>query len=176
MVKQLLLRTLTPALNTTAKHAQRVEPDNVDEATFRSFVVAELKRQRPDAMCYVEWQRIDLFLCVDDRRALIEFKYYWNRRKLRHNGRPSGYKGGPSKGNEDDFRRCVRKLSAYDVIPDAKKFVVLVYEAQHPPARHRLAFTYPASYKHLKPYGVATEQTIKHDHPDLFVCKLATVV
>ena len=151
-------------------HAQLVELANTDEATFRSFFIAELKRQMPSAMCQTEWHRYDLLVQVEGRNALIEFKYYINRRTLELTGKLGKWKGEAGTQNEDEFWKCVDKLRKNTRQPIHAKYLILVYERNYP---RRSMYSFTKSYDSLS-RGDRFSRVLDVDHAmsDVLRCKL----
>jgi len=116
-VKKRLKAVLLAAMSRLRSHAKRVELPNVDESTFRSFFLAELRRRYP-AKCETEWKRFDLFVDWPGNRTLIEFKFYLYK----------GRKGGPSFKNRREFDACKEKLLKHDGDEIVTKWLVLVYQ------------------------------------------------
>ena len=112
LMEALLKESIELAMRIVSDHALLVGRDNVDEATFRSFIIAEIIRREPKAKCQTEWRRFDLLVQVNSDAALIEIKFYLGiRRSLLLDGTLGKWKGGPgARTNEREFRQCMVKL------------------------------------------------------------------
>lgn len=115
--REMLRRCLAAALGRLRSHADpaKIEIGDVDEKTFRFFVLAEIKRLDQEAKCQPEWNTIDLVVTTSaGRNIAIEFKFYVLRRSYPLNSvrraKPR-WKGGAGKNNFRDFAKCVKKLS-----------------------------------------------------------------
>ncbi|MGA2258716.1 MAG: hypothetical protein ABSG53_28955 [Thermoguttaceae bacterium] len=114
--REMLRRCLAAAIGRLRSHAEpaRIDIADVDEKAFRFFVLAEIKRLDPGAICQPEWKTIDLVVTTSTGRNIaIEFKFYVLRRTYPlnsdRNARPR-WKGGAGKNNFRNFATCVRKL------------------------------------------------------------------
>jgi len=127
-------------------HADVVGIQNTDEATFRSFFLAELRRRFPKAACQTEWFRYDLLVQHARRNILIEFKYYLTRPLVGLDGSRVRWKGGAGPKNEGEFRTCVAKLRHCKHAPIHAKYLVLAYERNTP---RKSGASFHASYRDL---------------------------
>ena len=170
----LLPDTLAAALASLREHSTLVGLFNVDESTFRSFVLAELKRRVPDANCQTEWEkmRADLLFQSPERNVLIEFKFYITRPMHALDGSFLRWKGWAGPENEDDFRHCVEKVKAIRLKEIDDKFIVVVHELS---TTRRSKYSFEESYRDLSRFGLDSTQTIKHSFDDTLVCKLTRI-
>ncbi|HET6441853.1 MAG TPA: hypothetical protein VFH53_05700, partial [Phycisphaerae bacterium] len=93
---------MAAAIEKMKAHVELVERENVDESTFRSFLLAEIKRRRPEARCQTEWHRFDLLVQSGTLTALVELKFYITRRTRDLDGCSGQFKGGASKKNKGE--------------------------------------------------------------------------
>jgi len=151
------------------EHAGLVGLNNIDESTFRSFVMAELGRNRPNVKLHTEWEhRVDLLLQRDNENALVEFKFYVPRRMYSLTGQHVKWKGGAGLKNRDEFRKCLEKLRALQLTDIHHRFLVLAYAAAtEKPGKHSPA----GSYGSLESFGIDHVDLVDHSYPEM-VCKL----
>lgn len=104
---------------------------------------------------FLECSRIDLVLASGDLRAFVEFKYYWHALRYHpYEGQQTGFKGGPSEKNVQEFRSCVNQLADRDSPPGLSKYIVLFYADRA--EAHQRKHTYG---KHYDDY--------RHDQPNV---------
>jgi hypothetical protein len=102
--------------------------DRWNESVFRYCFCRSLHTAYPQIQQFVECSRIDLVLRQERRSAFIEFKFYQRARQFDpYDGRPRGYKGGPSLKNMREFQTCVHRLHERPTVAGLSKYVVLVY-------------------------------------------------
>src|SRR5689334_22381341 len=103
-MQALIEECIEGAMRTVTDHALLIGHENVDEATFRSFLIAEIKRRHPNARCQTEWRLFDLLLQFENDAALIEIKFYFSaKRTILVDGSVGDWKGGPGVQNEREF-------------------------------------------------------------------------
>ncbi len=153
------------------RHLKLVGGNNADEATFRSFLLAEVMRLAPKAKGQIEWHRFDLLLQCRNENALVEIKFYMPDRTFALDGTPGKWKGWASLKNEQEFCDCVDKLSeTQDNIHH--KFLILVYETDSSrPGKH----SFRKSYDDLTRFGISDVQVIHHSYAARAVCKLIRI-
>ena len=78
-MRELLREAVQNALDTARRHGKLVGIQNMDESTFRSFVLAELRRLCPEASCQIEWHHVDLLVQANGETAPVEFKWWFCR-------------------------------------------------------------------------------------------------
>jgi len=172
-MRDLLKESVAAAIGKMKAHADLVELTNVDESTFRSFLLAEIKCRRPEARCQTEWHRFDLLVQIDTASALVEFKFYITRRTRELDGRAGPFKGGASKKNEDEFDACVEKLHSYPDPTVAHKYLILVYEKTSP---KRSKCTFARSYDTLPADPrIRSVMDVPHCMADTLACKIIEV-
>jgi len=175
----LLKASLERAMQALNNHAKRVKHvnmnmyDNVDESTFRSFLLAEIMRRERNAMCQTEWHRSDLLVQLGRAAALVEIKFYFTRRTYSLDGTGSGWKGGPGSKNEAEFEKCIDKLRHSDLPEITHKFLVLVYFCGT--IKERGSRSYGSSYDDVRRFGLTTVKTIEHCDSQSVACKLIRV-
>jgi len=171
-MRQLLLKSLSAAMLRIKKHARLVDLNNIDESTFRSFVMAELRRNRPDVILHTEWEhRVDLLLQCNNENAVVEFKFYVPKRMYSLTGQHVKWKGGAGLKNQSEFRQCLEKLRALQLADIQHRFLVLAYAATtEKPGKHSPA----GSYGSLESFGVDRVDLVKHAFAEM-VCKLIDV-
>lgn len=154
MICDLLRLALPSALSQLAAISQRIELRNTDEFTFRSLVCVALKSLEPGLQLETEWNFHDLAVFGSNGHALIEFKYYIHREKRGIDGRPTGWKGGPSSGNEKECRRCVDDLRARALPPAWEKLMVVLYELDRGQGRgYQRSYDDPVRVLEISPYA-----------------------
>lgn len=131
-MRELLRQAVQNALKTVRGHEDLVGMQNIDESTFRSFVLAELKRLRPEATCQTEWNRVDLLVQVNGEVAAVEFKWWFCKKTTQLDGVNEHWKGGPGAQNETEFWDCVGKIHSQCPPGINWKFVILAYESVRP--------------------------------------------
>ncbi len=180
-----MIETLRGSLQAAMEEAKRysglINWEDINEAVFRFLVMVEIRKLEPSAKCQAEWKTYDLVVTTEKGSFVIEFKFYgYPRRYNVTSMQAEGRKGGPSKKNEGEFRRCLNKLRnpkpPIDV-PIAGKYLVLVYELR--PGDWKGHNSYETSYADLalvEDFGVtaADVETIQHSDTG-HVCKLITV-
>jgi len=158
----------------------KTEIADIDEFTFRFFVLAEIKRRYPDAICQPEWNGIDLVVTTSTGRTIaIEFKFYVLRKTYpldaKSDAKPH-WKGGAGANNRRNFDTCVRKLSALRHKGIDEKYLVLVYDRR----KHGRKTSFEDSYcdsklkEQYEQYGVDA-RTIENCWGDHVACKLIQV-
>jgi len=168
-----IISALEHSMHHFKAHAERVGLPNTDEATFRSFFLAELKRLAPSAECQTEWHKFDLLLQAGGVNSLIEFKYYISRRTREIDGTLGGWKGGAGPQNESEFRQCVEKLRRCSYQPIHHKYLILVYERE---CERRSRYSFARSYDALcDGDGIAEVHTVSHPSHDQLTCKLLRI-
>lgn len=99
-----------------------------NESVLRYYFCRSLATTYPRVQQFVECDKIDLVLRRPPWVAFIEFKFY--RLPCRHDpydGRPCGFKGGPSRKNVREFQTCIDRLHERPFMPHLSKYVVLIY-------------------------------------------------
>jgi hypothetical protein len=170
-MQKLLIKALRSAMSTLERHLKLVGGNNADEATFRSFLLAEIVRTAPKAKGQIEWHRFDLLLQHRNENALVEIKFYMPDRTIGLDGTPGNWKGGASLKNEQEFCKCVSKLK--DTQNDIHhKFLILVYESN---SERTGKHSFAKSYDDLTRFGVSEVHTIDHTYATRAVCKLIRI-
>ena len=82
-----------------------------NESVFRYLFVRAFLRRNPEAVCYVEWNRIDLVVQCFGKNALVEFKFFHAEIVYNLNGKRLRPKGGAGKKNFREFCKCMAKLA-----------------------------------------------------------------
>lgn len=161
-------------MNRLDEHAKLVGFENVDEFTFRSFVLAEIKRFRPGAKCQIEWSYYDLMVWTSKTLNLIEFKFFYGPGRSLSLDKPKlgAWKGGPSAQNAKEFKECVDKLLACET-QNAVRYLVLVYRRRSNKPKGKLS--YQQFYDDLSQYGFADAITINHSDDEDVTCKLIVI-
>ena len=169
-----LIRVLSATMVRLQEQVRFVGLPNTDEATYRSFFLAEVSRQLPQLTCETEWNRVDLLLQHGSRNVLIEFKYYVERRSRQLDGSLGHWKGGPGPKNESEFWTCVEQLAECTFEPIYRKYLILVY--QRGSVRGGTRYSYSLSYDSLTP-GSSIERVIRVPHvmDSLLACNLIRV-
>jgi len=146
----MLRKCLAAAMTQLHSHAEHTGIDiaDVDESTFRFFVLAEIKRRYPRTKCQREWKRIDLLVTTSTgQHVAIEFKFYVLRKAYPldsdGNSKPH-WKGSASKQNKGEFDKCIKKLR--DLKEIHEKYLVLVYDRK----QHDGKTSFEESYCDLK--------------------------
>ncbi len=153
------------------RHLNLVGENNADEATFRSFLFAEIMRLAPKTKGQIEWDRYDLLLLCGKDKALVEIKFYMPGRNMDVDGSQGNWKGGASLQNEQEFCECVNKLrKPQDHI--SHKFLILVYETK---SKRASKHSFSKSYDDLTKFGLSDVQTIDHSFTSGAVCKLIRI-
>jgi len=160
-MREMLRKCLAAAMTQLHSHAEHAGIDiaDVDESTFRFFVLAEIKRRYPDTKCQREWKSIDLLVQTSARRNIaIEFKFYVLRRAYPldsdGNSKPH-WKGSASKANNGEFNKCVKKLLDLPYKEIHERYLVLVYDRK----KHGGKTSFEESYCNLKKrFGVAANK------------------
>ena len=165
---ELLITAITSAMKRLKEQADLVSLENVDESTFRSFVMAELKREAQNVKLQTEWRnRVDLLVQDATCNAIVEFKFYVRRALRSLHGEHVHWKGGPSLKNEDEFRKCIEKTRSFTDSSVTHKFVVIVFEVE-PDAEGN---SYVKSYGDLTRFGVERVHNIE-SCDDRLACKV----
>lgn len=165
----LLTSSLTAAMDRLRQHSDLIGLTNLDEATFRSFVIAELNRHSPDVHCQTEWNRFDLLLQRGKSNVLIEFKFFLSRPLYGLDGKLIRWKGGPGKENEGEFKSCISKLKRAEIEGIEKKFIILAFERNHPRIGSR---SYANCYADLSAFGINSAFSIEHSFDNVLDCRL----
>jgi len=172
-MRRMLKNALAGAMHRLKDHAELVGLANVDEFTFRSLVLAEIMRRDTNARCQTEWHRFDLLVQRQTRNAIIEFKFYLNRKTVEVDGTSGDWKGGAGKKNEKEFWACVRKLHQDRNPRIHNRYLVLVYDMEYP---KRSPCSFVASYDGLAPSREIKSVTrITHCLDTRLACKLIEV-
>ena len=148
-MRELLCQAVQNAMETVRLHEELVGIQNIDESTFRSFVLAELKRLCPEANCQTEWHRVDLLVQANGESAAVEFKWWFCRRTTELNCVTGHWKGGPGVQNEREFWQRVGQLHSECPPGIDRKFIILAYESVRPNPRGHNSFR--GSYDDLGP-------------------------
>ncbi len=168
-----LEQILQKAMTRLREHSELVGLANVEEFTFRAFVMAEIMGACPTARCQAEWHKVDLLVQRDGLNALVEFKFYLTRRTVLLDGSPSHWKGGASRKNLSEFQKCVEKLRNFENSEIHRKFLVLVYEALYP---KKSRYSFGMFYDQIKPDKQMTSvDAISHVMEDRVTCKLIQI-
>lgn len=141
------------------RHADQIGIANVDEFTFRAFVMASITEQCPDARLQSEWRKFDLLVQAPTETHLIEFKCYVLRRTINLDGTPGTWKGSAGPKNEGEFWKNIQKLQQAQLPPIDGRHMVLCYE--HSPTR-RSRYSFEMSYGSIKP-GQAIREVRRFD-------------
>jgi hypothetical protein len=174
-IQSLVQQSLRSAMSCLEKHSKLVGFQNVDESTFRSFVLAEIMRLDPDAKCQTEWQRFDLLVQAKDQNAVLEFKFFYGPRRTKNlDGSDGAWKGGPSLKNEREFQQCVEKLIEERRPEIEYKFLVLVYRKGI--SKIASKHSYESSYSNLSRFKIQHFEIIDHEDRDNVACNLIHVV
>jgi len=169
----MLKESVAAAIEKMEAHADLVELANVDESTFRSFLLAEIKRRRPEARCQTEWHLFDLLVQIDTASALVELKFYITRRTRDLDGCSGQFKGGASKKNEGEFWHCVQKMHHNSMKGVAHKYLILVYEKTYP---KRSKCSFARSYDNLAAGPmIRSVMDVPHCMADTLACKIIEV-
>ncbi len=169
LMRKLLLESLSAAMLQMKEQACLVGLNNINESTFRFLVMAELQRNRPDVRLQAEWEHhVDLLLQCGKENALVEFKFYVPRRLYSLTGQHIRWKGGAGLKNQDEFRKCVKKLRALQLADIHHRFLVLAYAAAtEKPSKYSPA----GSYGSLESFGIDRVDLVDHTYAEM-VCKL----
>ncbi len=123
-----------------------------DESVLRYHFGRLLATDYPEVEQLVECDTIDLVLRRPPSVAFIEFKLYRKARRLDpYDGRPRGYKGGPSLQNVREFQACVDQLHERrsKAHLDLSKYIILVYADSTDVSRSNRRFSrYYDDYHH----------------------------
>jgi len=172
-MRDLLKESVAAAIEKMKAHSELVERENVDESTFRLFLLAEIKRRRPEARCQTEWHRFDLLVQIDTVSALVEIKFYITRRTRELDGRSGPYKGGASKKNKDEFWACVPKMHHNPIRGVAQKYLILIYEKTSPKHSN---YSFARSYDTLPADPrIRSVMDVPHCMADTLACKIIEI-
>lgn len=171
-MEELIRGSLITAMARMQEHVALVELSNVDESTFRSFLLAEIKKRAPLAQCQTEWQRFDLLVQSGGCNAIVELKFYMTRPMNSLNGKHLRWKGWASPENEADFQKCVQKLRGTRIVGIDCKFIVLVFEAS---TSRKSKYTFTKSYEDLGRFNVLREIPVEHGFAEHLMCKFAQI-
>lgn len=164
---------LAAAMHRLRDHAALVCLTNVDESTFRSFVLTEVKRRDRSTKCQTEWHSIDLLVQTAKQNIAVELKFYIRRRTVGLDRKPGDWKSGPGRQNEREFWECVEKLHGLGWPGIDRKYIVLVYERGTPPNCRK---SFDEDYGGLAPgKGIKAVTTVRHDMEDRLICKLIEI-
>jgi hypothetical protein len=121
-----------------------------NESVFRYCFCRSLCMVYPQIEQLVECGRIDLVLRQQPLAAFIEFKFYQHSRQFDpYDGRPRGYKGGPSLKNVREFQMCIHQLHERPSVAGLFKYIVLVYADPKDDSRPNCGFSrYYNDYHH----------------------------
>jgi hypothetical protein len=160
-MRVLLETSLASAMERLAEHIKLVGEEyefNVDESTFRSLVLAEIKKQRPDVRCQIEWLKFDLLVQAPEEVAVVEFKFYFPARRILPDGTWVGWKGWAGPKNEQEFAACLRKLKTTDLPGIQSRYLVLAYSRiSLAPLKNK---SFPDSYDDLTKFGISDAVTV----------------
>lgn len=173
-MKQVIEQAVSAALQRLKTHSDLVGLSNVDEATFRSFVIAGIMERCPTAKCQTEWHRFDLLVQGDAIYVLVEFKFYLMRRTLELNGHLGSWKGEAGPQNESEFWACVGKLHDQRDAAVQQGYLILVYQRDYP---LRSKYSFAKSYDGLAAgtkIGAVTD--IPHGMAETLTCKILEVL
>jgi|SRR2546427_1325299 len=110
-----VIQAIVDALDATwhdiAKELRRTSVSHWNESVFRYLFVRAFLRRNPEAVCYVEWNRIDLVVQCFGKNALVEFKFFHAEIVYNLNGKRLRPKGGAGKKNFREFCKCMAKLA-----------------------------------------------------------------
>jgi hypothetical protein len=135
------------AMRRLLAYAEKVELLNTDECTLRAFFMTAARDQLGLGPRFqTEWRRFDLLVQDGELAAVIEFRYYLQRRTFGLQGEILGFKGGPGPKNEGVFNACVHKLRT--AVPEGvtDRCLILVYETWSNPASRN---SFSRSYRDL---------------------------
>ena len=171
-MRKLLTAALHRAMSKLQRHLKLVGGNNADEATFRSFLLAEIMRLAPEAKGQIEWHRFDLLVRCGTSNMLIEIKFYMPDRTFALDGTPGNWKGGAGPKNESEFSACVDKLRSTNLASISHKFLILVYESR---TVRQSKYSFSKSYEDLTRFGLSDVQTIDHKFTVRAACKLIQI-
>ncbi len=120
-IRQILASAVATAWSEMGDELLQTPLDHWNESVFRFFVVRLLIRRHPEAVCFTEWNRIDLALQSGGATALVEFKFYPGRVTGDWMGNRVRSKGGAGAKNFGEFCDCVEKLVTVDDAPWTKR-------------------------------------------------------
>jgi hypothetical protein len=176
-MREMLRGCLAAAIARLHSHAEPAGLDiaDVDESTFRFFVLAEIKRRDPGSKCQREWNGIDLVVETSTgRKAAIEFKLYALRRTYplddEGGGKPH-WKGSASAQNLREFNDCVTKLRKLRHKEIHEKYLVLVHERK----QHGHKKSFEESYADVKDRFGADALKVENSWGDAVACTLIQV-
>lgn len=102
--------------------------DRWSESVLRYHFCRAVAKAHPTVEQFLECSRIDLVLASGDLRAFVEFKYCWHAPRYHpYECQQTGFKGGPSEKNVQEFRSCVDQLADRDSPSGLSKYIVLFY-------------------------------------------------
>jgi len=129
-------------------HGALVGLGNIDEFTFRAFVMAAIKERSLGATMQSEWRKYDLLVQATGRNHLVEFKCYILRRSMQLDGQPGKWKGGAGPKNEEEFQRNLHKLHECSIASIHSRHMVLCYQRDYArSSRH----SFERSYGRIEP-------------------------
>ena len=172
-MEERLIHVLQKALHRLSDHADLVKISNVDESTFRSFLLAEIMLHDPGAQCQTEWHLFDLLIQTAERSVAVELKFYIMRQTRELDGRLGQWKGEAGSQNEREFWACVDKLHQLGCPGIGHKYLVLIYQRANP---RKSKYSFALSYDDLKPNDrIKMVTTICHEMGDRLACKLIEI-
>lgn len=121
-----------------------------NESVFRWFFVRSAiklypKSSYPNVEYHIEWKHFDLLAHFKDqnRKHLIEFKFFVRNRRYNLDDTPGSWKGGPGTKNFEEFRKCVRKLKEVEQPRegqfDERSLILVFPHHENGPARRATA-------------------------------------
>jgi hypothetical protein len=173
-MKQVIEQAVSAALQRLKTHSDLVGLSNVDEATFRSFVIAGIMERCPTAKCQTEWHRFDLLVQGHAVNVLVEFKFYLLRQTREINGRLGSWKGGAGPKNKSEYEACVGKLHNRRDAAVHHRLLILVYQVGYPrPSKYSFAESYDDLAADTR-IGAVTD--IPHGMAEKLACKIVEVL
>jgi hypothetical protein len=129
-------------------HADEVGLGNIDEFTFRAFLMATIKALKPEALLQREWYKYDLLSQVDGENHLIELKCFVLRRTIGLDGKPGNRKGTAGPKNEAEFWKDIKKLHECEHTPIHARHMVICYQREPSPNSR---YSFEQSYAAIEP-------------------------
>ena len=166
-MEDLLLKALCNAMGDAREQAELVGLENVDESTFRSFVMAAICREDASVKVHTEWNRVDLLAQRGNENALVEFKYYVIRALKDLDGALIRWKGGAGFKNEEEFCQCIDKVREISNPRINYRYLVLAYEN----STHKRTYSFSDNYDNLCDFGLDRVHVVLHRF-DAMTCKL----
>jgi len=173
-MKQAIEQAVSAALQRLKTHSGLVGLSNVDEDTFRSFVIAAIMERSPTVKCQTEWHKFDLLVQGRAVNVLVEFKFYLFRQTREIDGHLGSWKGGAGPKNESEFWDCVGKLHNHRNAAVQHRLLILVYQIGDPqPSKYSFAKSYDGLATDTK-IGAVTD--IPHGMAETLTCKILEVL